>query len=488
MWNSSPGNRQGRRQPASSLAWVTLAICTACAVYDESLLSPKRGGGSGAHAGTVASGGKGGGAGGTETDGGGGVDAGTGGMSKSGAGGMAAGDGGVAGSGGPPSGGGGGRAGAANEPTGGVAPGGASTGGVSGGSPTGGKGGTVAAGGAGPAGAAGEAGAAGAGGSESCSDGAVNGSETGKDCGGDCPACTTGERCAIDADCQSTHCIANVCSVVNCTDKIRNGRETDIDCGGADCPDCAPTQMCSAHNDCVTGVCTSLRCAAQRTCAEVKALVATAPDGLYTIDPDGTGTGAAFPAYCDMTSASGGWTRVGYEPAGAGGSQVNGALNRLGVSVGTPAGVAGKTAAGLIGARFSGLYTELRITWAANYAQMTVSSGIFVDTLQPAIPVSKVTSNNTTLTGWLSSGAVFCRAASSTYRPGDTSWALVPSSNPDTTCGCNGMGWSGNGIYYGGSNPADACTAWAGAFAGVRAVGEQKGGVTSATELLLWVR
>jgi hypothetical protein len=151
--------------------------------------------------------------------------------------------------------------------------------------------------------------------------------------------------------------------------------------------------------------------------------------------------------------------------------------------------VANKSAAGLIGLRFNGgLYTELRITWGTNYAQMTLSTDIFVDTARPSIPVSKVTSSNTTLTGWLGSTAAFCRASSSTFRPGDTSWALVPSNNPDTTCGCSGMGWSGNGIYYGGSSPADACTAWGGGFAGLRAVGEQKGGIASATELVLWVR
>ena len=189
-----------------------------------------------------------------------------------------------------------------------------------------------------------------------------------------------------------------------------------------------------------------------------------------------------------MTTASGGWTRVGFEPSGAGGAQVNGALKNLGVEVGTPANVASKGAASLIGARFSGLYSELRINWGSSYAQMTVSANIFADTAQAALSVSNVTSSNNTLTGWLAGGAVFCRASTSTFRPGDTSWALVPSNNADTTCGCNGMGWTGNGIYYGGSSPSDSCTAWGGAFAGARAVGEQKGGIKSTTELVLWVR
>ena len=61
----------------------------------------------------------------------------------------------------------------------------------------------------------------------SCSDGILNGSEVGVDCGGpDCTPCAT------------------------CFDNIQNGTETGIDCGGNECPACA-TAGCTnvnAHN------------------------------------------------------------------------------------------------------------------------------------------------------------------------------------------------------------------------------------------------
>ncbi len=52
-----------------------------------------------------------------------------------------------------------------------------------------------------------------------CNDGVQNGNETGVDCGGSCPPCTT---------------------TPTCTDGIQNGNETGIDCGGS-CPPCQTT-------------------------------------------------------------------------------------------------------------------------------------------------------------------------------------------------------------------------------------------------------
>ena len=44
------------------------------------------------------------------------------------------------------------------------------------------------------------------------------------------------------------------------------------------------------------------------SCLAIKNADPEAADGVYTIDPDGSGSGAPFDVYCDMTTDGGGWT------------------------------------------------------------------------------------------------------------------------------------------------------------------------------------
>jgi hypothetical protein len=38
-------------------------------------------------------------------------------------------------------------------------------------------------------------------------------------------------------------------------DGIKNGAETDVDCGGPDCPKCPDGKGCAAGSDCQSGFC-----------------------------------------------------------------------------------------------------------------------------------------------------------------------------------------------------------------------------------------
>jgi cysteine-rich repeat protein len=104
----------------------------------------------------------------------------------------------------------------------------------------------------------------------SCGDGKQNGLETATDCGGGtCAGCATGQRCIANSDCADGVCSSTVtvpdnkgiCAAPTCKDKVLNGNETDVDCGGIDCDtgcgtnpatcfQCAPGQGCQINLDC----------------------------------------------------------------------------------------------------------------------------------------------------------------------------------------------------------------------------------------------
>ena len=86
----------------------------------------------------------------------------------------------------------------------------------------------------------------------SCSDGVRNGSESGVDCGGSCP----------------TACASSILPA-SCSDGLRNQDETGIDCGGGCAADCVAGQGCALDDDCTPSllcspsshVCTAISCA-----------------------------------------------------------------------------------------------------------------------------------------------------------------------------------------------------------------------------------
>jgi hypothetical protein len=90
----------------------------------------------------------------------------------------------------------------------------------------------------------------------SATDGIKNGTETDVDCGGpDAPACAPSKGCLAATDCTSKVCSTNVCATPSATDSIKNGTETDVDCGGAGAPRCIQGQGCGSAGDCVNGLC-----------------------------------------------------------------------------------------------------------------------------------------------------------------------------------------------------------------------------------------
>lgn len=82
---------------------------------------------------------------------------------------------------------------------------------------------------------------------ESTTDGVKNGNESDVDCGGGggAPLCANGKSCVSDCDCASGTCQGYLCVAASCTDGVKNGNETDVDCGGPDCRPCRDGYKCS---------------------------------------------------------------------------------------------------------------------------------------------------------------------------------------------------------------------------------------------------
>jgi hypothetical protein len=105
-----------------------------------------------------------------------------------------------------------------------------------------------------------------------CTDGVRNGNETDVDCGGagfnghnPCPACADKKHCAKNSDCVHNACFgAGPGTCVSCSDGAKDGNETDTDCGGASCDaqlkTCATGQACVAPSDCKSGYCPANTC------------------------------------------------------------------------------------------------------------------------------------------------------------------------------------------------------------------------------------
>ena len=100
-----------------------------------------------------------------------------------------------------------------------------------------------------------------------CSDGVKNGSESDIDCGGACgQKCSAGKSCQASSDCGSNICWNGACTAATANDSVKNGAETDVDCGGGSAPGCSIGKSCSVNGDCASATCLSGVCRPSGSC------------------------------------------------------------------------------------------------------------------------------------------------------------------------------------------------------------------------------
>jgi formylglycine-generating enzyme required for sulfatase activity len=120
----------------------------------------------------------------------------------------------------------------------------------------------------------------------SADDGKKNNGETDVDCGGPdpgTPRCEAGKGCNDGTDCASLVCgTTKKCAAPTFDDGVKNGGETDVDCGGPDPgPRCAAGLACEAHGDCASDGCAyDKKCATRPSCTKL--------EGGYTCGPTET--------------------------------------------------------------------------------------------------------------------------------------------------------------------------------------------------------
>jgi Protein of unknown function (DUF1554) len=89
-----------------------------------------------------------------------------------------------------------------------------------------------------------------------CDDNVKNGNESDVDCGGLCAPCGDAKACSAGPDCASGICSAGTCAIPSCTDGVKNGTEIDVDCAGSCAAgSCKAGQACDDNAQCASQMC-----------------------------------------------------------------------------------------------------------------------------------------------------------------------------------------------------------------------------------------
>ena len=162
-------------------------------------------------------------------------------------------------------------------------------------------------------------------GADLCKNKVKDSGETDIDCGGTkCTKCEVDKTCAVDNDCTTKKCDATIKKCVSppvsatCNDGIKNGVESDVDCGGYTCVQnkkfsdqcscCVVGKMCTNDNDCsskkcdgATKKCIITECTpGEKQCRSRQDFGPVSKDALLTCGSDKKWKVDGCPSGCDI--------------------------------------------------------------------------------------------------------------------------------------------------------------------------------------------
>ncbi len=128
-----------------------------------------------------------------------------------------------------------------------------------------------------------------------CGNGVRDGDESDVDCGGACAPCGVGQGCSVAADCITKKCGPSQSCVAppQCEDGAVDGAETDVDCGGPICAKCLDGKACSGGSDCASASCGSGNTCRRPSCS----------DGVRNGSETDADCGGSCPNACDVGQA-----------------------------------------------------------------------------------------------------------------------------------------------------------------------------------------
>jgi hypothetical protein len=126
-----------------------------------------------------------------------------------------------------------------------------------------------------------------------------NGGETDVDCGGPCATKCATARSARSARLRERCVLGRLCAAPACADGVTNGGESDVDCGGPCATKCTTGKACVGAGDCASAVCTGNVCQAATCMDAAKNGSETDIDcGGLVCAPCGANLGCLAPSDC----------------------------------------------------------------------------------------------------------------------------------------------------------------------------------------------